>query len=155
MVNVAQVVALQTGVLQWNQPERQTYQPGTPLGVRLRVANPTAADREYRLYLGLYDPQTGLLIQDTWSLIAVDGQEKFTVPAGSYVEMQGDITVDRTGVILGMALFDVATGEYVSVVETLLEAAPTIWDQLLPLVGLALAGGVVGAVIPRAIRERR
>lgn len=148
MVKVAEVVALQTGVLEWDQPERQRYQPNTPLAVRLRVTNPTDAAREYQLYMGLYHPETAQLIQGTYSLIKVDGQESFSVAASSYVEMQGEITVDRTNVFLGIFLHDVAADEVVSGVGTLLEAAPSIFEQLTPLIGVGVIGAAVGMVLP-------
>lgn len=151
----AQVTALQTGTLEWDQPARQAYRAGTPLPMQLRVTNPTEGDRAYRLYLGLYDPQTQQLLPDTLQAIPVDGQESFTIPAQSYVVLQGDVTVDRTGVILALSLYDVAADAVVSQVATVLEgteAPPGTpgggLDQIFPLLGGVMALGMMGAVVP-------
>jgi hypothetical protein len=147
----------QTGTLEWDQRPRQSYQPGTALPMALRVANPTDAGREYRLYLGLYDPQTRQLIPGTLEVVPVDGQQSFIVPARSSVQLQGDVTLDRTNVILALSLYDVVADAVVAQVATLLEgAAPPpggdgglggVFTFIVPLLGLGLVFGVMGPMI--------
>jgi hypothetical protein len=154
------VVALQTGTIEWDQPARQSYQAGQPLPIRLRVTNPTTGEREYQLYLGLYDPGTRQLIEGTLQVVAVDNQQSFTVPAQSYVAMEGEVTVDRTNVILALSLYDVAADGVVSQVATLLEgpapppSAGGGLEQLIPIVGLGLVAGMM-VPMTEMLRERR
>ena len=148
MVEVQEVTALQTGILEWNQPERQAYQAGASLSLSMVVSNPTAVVREYQLYLGLYDPDTGQLIEGTGGLILVDEKETFSVAAGGYVELQGSLTLDYTNVILAISLYDVAEGALASQVATLLEGESSMWEGIMPLMGGVLAIGMMGAMIP-------
>ena len=145
------VVGLQAGYghIDWNLPPTLEYQPGQPIHIVLRVINPGPETREYQLYKGLFDPLTGELIPNALWLLKVDQRESFTVPAGGWVQMEGEITVDRTGVILAIILFDVAlaTSIYYAAVHLLGVAPPPALppgQDLAPILGGFLAVAVLG-----------
>ena len=148
------------GSIEWNQPESQVYQPGQALAVEIHITNPTVADREYQLYLGLYNPDTQEVIPDTWNLIPVDGEPSFIVAAGAVAEMTGELTLDQTGVLLVVVLYDVATDLVVGVVTTLLEAPETQnpgtgLENLMPLISGVMVMGMMGAILPMTTRMFR
>jgi hypothetical protein len=139
------------GYIEWNVPAALEYQPGQAIPIVLRVTNPSPEAREYQLYLGLFDPETGELIPDTLGLIRVDEKDSFTVAGGSYVEMEGEVTVDRTNVILAILLYDVASDTTPSYVATQLSAPAPGWD-LTPLLAGVFAIAMVGMVAPMVTR---
>ena len=131
------------GHIEWNLPQTLDYQPGQPILIVLRVTNPTPAAREYKLFKGLYDPQTKELIPETLGLITVDNRESFTVPGESWVQMEGEIVIDRSNVIFAIILYDVALNTPLTYVATHL-VAPTPGLGLTPIIGGLFAVAVLG-----------
>ena len=144
------------GYIEWNLPGVLKYQAGQAIPVVLRVTNPSPEAREYQLYLGLYDPETRELIPETLQLVKVDEKDSFIVAGGSYVQMEGEVTFDRTNVIFAILLYDVASDTTPSYVATQLSApalAPTTpgWD-LTPILGGVFAIAVLGMMVPMVTR---
>ena len=144
------VVGLQQdgyGYIEWNLPEALEYQAEQALPMVLRVTNPSAEAREYQLYLGLYDPETGELIPDTLQLLLVNEEESFIISGESYIEMEGDVAIDRTNVTLAILLYDVASETTLSYVATLL-TAPAAGSDLTPVLGGFFTIAALGMMMP-------
>ena len=135
------------GYIEWNLPEVLEYQAGQAIPMVLRVTNPSTEAREYQLYLGLYDPETGELIPDTLELVRVDEEDSFTIAGESYIEMEGEIAIDRTNVTLAILLYDVASETTPSYVATLL-SAPVAGLDLTPVLGGFFAIAALGMMVP-------
>jgi len=135
------------GYIEWNLPGQLQYQPGEVIPMVLRVSNPSAEAREYQLYLGLFDPETRELIPDTMELIQVNGGNSFTVAGGSYIEMEGEVSVGQSNVILALLLYDVASDTVPSHLEASL-VAPGGALELTPLWGGMFALAAVGMMVP-------
>jgi hypothetical protein len=135
------------GYIEWNLPGQLQYQPGEAIPMVLRVSNPSAEAREYQLYLGLFDPETRELIPDTMELIQVNGGNSFTVAGGSYIEMEGEVAVGQSNVILALLLYDVASDTVPSHLEASL-VAPGAGLELTPLWGGMFALAAVGMMVP-------
>jgi len=135
------------GYIEWNLPEVLEYQAGQAIPMMLRVTNPSIEAREYQLYLGLYDPETGELIADTLELVEVNEEDSFTVAGESYIEMEGDLAVDRSNVTLAILLYDVASETTSSYVATLL-STPAAGQDLTPVFGSIFAIAALGMMVP-------
>ena len=135
------------GYIEWNLPEALEYQPGQPIPIVLQVTNPSTEDREYQLYVGLFDPETGELIPDTLGLIQVDEEDSFTIAGESYIQMEGEVTSDQTNVILSILLYDAASDTFPSYVAVQLLAPASGWD-LTSVFGGFFAVAALGMMMP-------
>jgi len=135
------------GYIEWNLPEVLECQAGQAIPMVLRVTNPSTEAREYQFYLGLYDPETGELIPDTLELVEVNEEDSFTIAGESYVEMEGEIAIDRTNVTLAILLYDLASETTPSYVATLL-SAPAAGLDLTPVFGGFFAIAALGMMVP-------
>ena len=138
------------GYIEWNLPEALEYQAGQTIPMVLKVTNPGLEAREYQLYLGLYNTESGELIPDTLQLLLVNEEEGFTISGESYVEMEGEVIVDRANIILAIMLYDVAsetTPGYVSIMLTAAAAELNLVPVINGMFGIAALGMMVPTVI--------
>ena len=145
------IKASQTGYgnIEWNLSGELEYQAGQAIPMVLKVTNPGAEAREYQLYLGLYDTETSELIPDTLEVINVNESDSFTVAGESYIQMEGEISLDRTDVILAILLYDVASDSIPGYVTVLL-LSPSAGSDLSSVLGGFVAVAVLGMMIPMA-----
>ena len=145
------IKASQTGYgsIAWNLPGELEYQVGQAIPMVLEVTNPSAEAREYQLYLGLYDPETSELIPDTLEVISVNESDSFTIAGASYIEMEGEISLERTGITLAVLLYDVASDSVPGYVAVLL-SPPNTGSGLSSILGGLIAVAVIGMMIPMA-----
>ena len=139
------------GYIEWNLPEAVEYQAGQVIPMVLKVTNPGLESREYRLYLGLYNIESGELIADTLQLLLVNEEEGFTISGGSYVEMEGEVSVDRDSVILVIMLYDVASDITPGYVSVMLTAAAAELN-LVPVINGMFSIAALGMMVPSVIK---
>lgn len=137
------------GSIAWNLPGELEYQVGQAIPMVLEVTNPSAEAREYQLYLGLYDPETGELVPDTLEVISVNESDSFIIASASYIQMEGEVSPDRTGIILAVLLYEVGSDSVPGYVEVLLSPPETGID-LSSILGGLVAVAVIGMIIPMA-----
>jgi hypothetical protein len=118
------------------------YSAGTPLLLALRVSNPTASARDYQLIAALYDRGTGALIPDTAETLWVAGADRLSVEGNSYQDVEASIVLDRTDVILGITLFDIAEGGVDDLVSATMVSPVLVPAAEVPLA--VMAGLMVG-----------
>jgi len=146
------IKASQTGYgsIEWNLPGELEYQAGQAIPMVLIVTNPSPEAREYHLYLGLYDPETSELIPDTLEVIGVNESDSFTVAGESYIQMEGELSLESTGVILAILLYDVASDNVPGYVTVLLSSPDTGSSNLDSILGGMVAVMAIGMIVPMA-----
>lgn len=170
-VAAAQVQGLLT--LDWwlgdqPNPERLAYTPGQAIPTKITAAlsAEAPASKECQLVIFLADAQTGNSLSGTIALLLVDGAESFTLSPGDLVEASGQLDpsdlAKAAGIALllpvyfALALIDIGTQQVAGMRAVLLEgAAPSLWEQFTPLMGVALIGVAMGAMIPMATKMFR
>jgi len=135
------------GSIAWNLPEALEYQVGQAIPMVLEVTNPSTEAREYQLYLGLYDPATNELIPDTLEVIKVNESESFVIAGASFIQMEGEIVLDCSGIILAVLLYDVASDSVPGYVAVLL-SPPDAGSNLSSMLGGFVAVAAIGMMIP-------
>jgi hypothetical protein len=139
---------METGSLEWNLGVRTPHSAGSHLSVAFKITNPTAGDRSYRLWIGLFDLSGPVII--TFPLPDV-----YIVPANGERTVAGSIKIDYSNCILQASLYDVETGEMGAALQTVLEQPPSPIEQVSPAitaaVGLGLVG-MLGVAVSRALK---
>lgn len=135
------------GYIAWNLPEGLEYQAGQAIPMVLEVTNPGTEAREYQLYLGLYDPEISELIPDTLEVIQVNESDSLIIAGSSYIQMEGEIVLDRTSIILAVLLYDVASDSVPGYVAVLL-SPPDAGTNLNSMLGGFVAVAAIGMIIP-------
>jgi len=135
------------GSIAWNLPEGLEYQAGQVIPMVLEVTNPSPEAREYQLYLGLYDPETSELIPDTLEVINVNESDSFIIAGASYIQMEGEIVLDCTGIIQAVLLYDVASDSVPGYVAVLL-SPPDAGSNLNSMLGGFVTIAAIGMMIP-------
>lgn len=140
------------GMLWWDLAPNITYTPGTALSFRVIVTNVTYEPRTYSLKLEL--TQLGTAYPFYEETVSVDGNTEFEVEARGRKEIALVKAFDITNVLLSAVLYDCQTGRREYSVSSTLRAPGAytppvdITNWILPIVGLALVGAMVGMVVP-------
>lgn len=150
----ALVAGTQYGTIAWAlDGTTQVYAAGQVISLDLRVSNPTGADRDYRLDAGLYDPDTGTLISGTEAIIQVAGADTFTVTANSYRDIAALVTLNRTDVVLGISLYDVAEAGVDDMVSAhMVSEVPSPISQMMPAMMTIVMVGLMAAMMAPLVR---
>jgi len=135
------------GSIAWNLPEALEYQAGQAIPMVLEVSNPSTEAIEYQLYLGLYDSETNELIPDTLEVINVNESESFVIAGASYIQIEGEIVLDVTGIILAILLYDVGSDSVPGYVAVLL-SPPDAGSNMSSMLGGFVAIAAIGMMIP-------
>ena len=139
-------ILMQTGTLEWDLSERVIHHAGGVLQVTLRIANPTAVSRLYQVYMALFDPTTGSVIDGTSGPISVEGVNSFEVDRDSEQTVVAPLKIDYSNVLLQAALYDVQSGEMAVGLQALLELPSGVGGQIEPVTGFASGVMALGMV---------
>jgi len=143
-------ILMTTGSLEWNLPERASHRAGAVLTITFRIANPTATARTYQIFMALFDPGTGSVIEGTTGPISIDGVNVFEVAAEGELIVVAPLKIDYSNAFIQAALYDVQSGEMAVGLQTILEEPPGIGEQIAPVAGFAssvMALGLVTGVV--------
>ena len=116
------------GSLSWNLLSITEFRVGSNLNVTFKIHNPSASERLYRIYLGLFDHSGGVLT--TWSL-----GEDILVAAQSAKSVFASLPLAYSDCRLQAALYNVETGGMSRALETVLvspEPPPDPSEQVAP-----------------------
>ena len=134
---------METGELGWSLPHVTAHHAGSLLNITFEITNPTAAERQYQVYIGLFD-LSGPVIT-TFPL-----PDTFAVAGGSTQLFTVSIRIDYSNCILQGSLYDIETGRMGATLQTILEQPPSPIEQVSPVItgvtGLALVGMVAGII---------
>ncbi|MBA7689880.1 hypothetical protein ES703_98399 [subsurface metagenome] len=108
---------MKAGELRWNLTSKTSHQAGATLAITFTIRNTTATEREYRVYIGLFD-LTGPVIT-TWPL-----PDSFVVAGESERSFSVNVKVDYSNCIMQSSLYDIQTGEMGASLQTVLEQPP-------------------------------
>jgi len=137
-----------TGELEWNLTQSTSHAAGEALNVTFKITNPTANERQYKIYIGLFD-LAGPVIT-TWPL-----PDTFVVPGESEQSITIGIEIDYSNCIMQASLYDIETGEMGAALQTVLEQPPSPIEQISPaitaVVGIAALGMIV-SIIPGMLK---
>jgi len=139
-------ILMLTGSLEWSLPERVTHRAGSILTITFRITNPTTAPRSYQIFMVLFDPGTGAVIEGTTGRISIDGEDTFEVAAESELTLVALLKIDYTNANMHGSLYDVQSGEMAIGLQTLLEEPPGVGEQIAPIIEFASGVMVLGLV---------
>ena len=142
-------ILMLTGSLEWNLPERVTHQAGAVLTITFRITNPTAVPRSYQIFMALFDPATGNVIDGTTGPISIDEEDTFEVAGESELTLVAPLKIDYSNAFIQASLYDVESGEMAVGLQSVLEqppAPPGLGEQVAPITGLASGVMVLGMV---------
>ena len=110
------------------------------LSVTFKIINPSTIERNYLIYLGLFD-KSGSAI-DTWML-----PEEMAVAAGSSRQVPAAMKIDYSNCFLQASLYNVQTGGMSSALQVTLDPPPGLSEQIEPVVGFASGIMMLGIVV--------
>ena len=138
--------AMMVGILGWNLAQRVSHSAGEILQFTVSIENTTGEERQFQVWIGLFSLEGSVIT--TFSL-----PDTFTVVAGATTSFNLSVKIDYSNCVLQASLYDVATGEMGAALQTTLEQPPSLVDQVSPAIVGAMAVGMLGAIIPKALAE--
>lgn len=141
--------AMQVGKLGWNLTGETSHQAGSILQFIISITNYTSVERQFKVWIGLFDQATGAVIE-TGAL-----PEVFSVAGESEQSFSVSIRIDYSNCIMKANLYDIETGEMSIGLQTILEQPPSLVEQFSPMLGMVgavLVLGIVGSFIPRMLK---
>lgn len=121
---------METGEMGWSLTPVTAHGAGSILNITFEITNPTVAERQYKVYIGLFD-LSGPVIT-TFPLT-----DTFAVAAGSTQLFTVSIRIDYSNCILQGSLYDIETGRMGASLQTILELPPGVGEQIAPIVSFA------------------
>lgn len=141
------------GRISWSLASEIDYSAGTDIAVTIVISNPTAAEREYTLYLKYLDLETGAQI-GTSVIVPVGDENVFDVPAEDAISLYGTITPEATNIIVAADLYDIAEEAIIGTVQTsLLQPTAGIQEWMPMVMTIAVLGmmfGMLRSIMPKA-----
>ncbi|GAI57359.1 unnamed protein product, partial [marine sediment metagenome] len=67
------MVSIETGTLEWDLEQRVLHPAGSVLSITFRITNLTDEARLYQIFMAMFDPTTGAVIEGTTGSISIDG----------------------------------------------------------------------------------
>jgi len=144
-------ILMLAGSLEWSLPQRVAHRAGSVLTITFRITNPTAAPRSYQIFMALFDPGTGAVIEGTTGPISIDGENTFEVGAEGELTLVAPLKIDYSNAFIQAALYDVESGEMAVGLQTVLELPPGLGEQVAPITELASTVMVLGLVAEMAV----
>jgi hypothetical protein len=142
---------METGRLEWDLGARTSHSAGSYLSVAFKITNPTAGERSYRLWVGLFD-LSGPVIT-TFPLPDV-----YIVPANAERTITVSFKIDYSNCMLQASIYDIETGEMGAALQTILEQPPSPIEQVSPAITAVAGLGLVGMLcvgISRVVKGGR
>ncbi len=143
-------ILMQTGSLEWNLTDQVTHRAGDVLTITFRITNPTTFSRSYQIFMALFDPNTGAVIEGTSGPISIDGENTFEVAGEGELTLVAPLKINYSNVLASASLYDVQSGEMAIGLRTVIVAPPGIGEQIAPITGFAtevMALGLVATVV--------
>jgi len=134
------------GELEWNLTEKTPHRAGSLLNITFKITNSTANERQYKIYIGLFD-LSGPVIT-TFPL-----PDTFTIGANSEQTFAVSTKIDYSNCILQASLYDVMTGEMGAALQTILEQPPNIIEQTSPVLMWMMVIGIIGTFMPTVLKD--
>lgn len=123
-------ILMDTGSLEWNLADQAVHQAGGVLEVTCRITNPTPLARSYRIYMALYDPETGNALAGSTGAISLDDIDTFEVADESQLDILVPLQIEYSNVLLRGSLYDVGSGEMATGLQCLLVPPPGMEEQI-------------------------
>ena len=139
-------ILMLTGSLEWSLPERVAHRAGSVLTITFRITNPTADTRSYQIFMALFDPGTGAVIEGTTGPISINGLDTFDVEAEGELTLVAPLKIDYSNALAHASLYDVQSGEMAVGLQTVLKEPPGIGEQIAPITGFASGVMALGLV---------
>jgi len=128
------------GSLSWNLLQKTAHNAGSTLSITFKIRNPSAADRQYQIYLGLFDLSGSVIA--TWPL-----PDTITVEGSSEKLVSPSVKIDYSNCILQASLCDVQTGGMGAALQTILEQPPSPIEQVAPVITAVSSIMAVGMIV--------
>lgn len=147
-------VSIETGTLEWDLAQQVIHRAGSVLSITFQITNPTDEARLYQIFMAMFDPTTGALIEGTTGPISINGVSTFEVEGQSQLTLVAPLKIDYSNALLQAALYDVEANVVSIALQTYLEQPPGIGEQIAPIAGFAggvMALGMVATIIAEIV----
>ena len=148
-------VSIETGTLEWNLAQQVVHRAGSVLPINFQITNSTEEARSYQIFMAMFDPATGAVIEGTTGPISINGVSTFEVEGQSQLTLVAPLRIDYSNALLQAALYDVEANEMSVGLQTYLEQPPGVGEQIAPIasfaggvMALGMVAMIVGEVVP-------
>ena len=151
-------VSIETGTLEWALEQRVLHPAGGVLSITFRITNLTDEARLYQIFMAMFDPTTGAVIEGTTGSISIDGINTFEVEGQSQLTLVSPLRIDYSDALLQAALYDIQANEMSIALQTYLEQPLSPVEQGSPaLVGVVAVGlvGLAGSLLLALVGGKR
>ena len=135
------MVSIETGTLEWNLAQQVVHRAGSVLPITFGITNPTDEARSYQIFMAMFDPTTGAVIEGTTGAISINGVSTFEVDGQSQLTLVAPLRIDYSNALLQAALYDVEANVMSIALQAYLEQPPGVGEQIAPIA--SFAGGVM------------